>query len=192
MRVQKLATVSIALIALVCIAQGGWIHMKAMVAQHLLQRAWSHSVISEESQKPWPWADVKTVARLSVPTQNANFVVLDGGSGEAMAFGPTRIEPNVSHGNNAIVIGGHRDTHLSFIRHLSKGDAVRIDLPNGETKSYVLTEFMIADSEKEHLIVDWQVDQLVLITCYPFDAITYGGAQRYIAIALPVNTGQGI
>lgn len=188
MRVRNIATATFGLIALICLTQGGWIHVKAVVAQQLLQRAWSQSIISGESQKPWPWADVKTVARLSVPTQNANFVVLDGGSGEAMAFGPTRIVPNAPHGNNAIVIGGHRDTHLGFIKHLNKGDAVRIDLADGETKRYVLREFMIADSEREHLMIDWQVDQLVLITCYPFDAMTNGGSQRYIAVALPENT----
>lgn len=34
------------------------------------------------------------------------------------------------------VIGGHRDTHLVFLRHLRKGDTVRIQHADGLRASY--------------------------------------------------------
>jgi len=38
--------------------------------------------------KPWPWADKSSVARLSVPRLGNDRIVLNTGSGQAMAFGP--------------------------------------------------------------------------------------------------------
>jgi len=43
-----------------------WIYVKAEVAQHLLQRAWSRTRAGDRSSKPWPWADTWPVARLTL------------------------------------------------------------------------------------------------------------------------------
>ena len=168
--------------AIFCFGQGGWIHAKAIVAQHLLQHAWARTELVGEPQKPWPWADTQSVARLSIPTLGEDYIVLDTGSGESMAFGPTLV-PLHQPINNTTLIAGHRDTHLKFLQHLQIGEPVVINWPDGQQKHYTIDEFLILDSDEQQLRMDLQLDALVLVTCYPFDALNSGGSLRYVAIA---------
>ena len=57
-----------------------WIHTKAALAQYLLVRAWDSAQREGEAQKPWPWADTWPVARLQLPTLEADYRVLAGTS----------------------------------------------------------------------------------------------------------------
>ena len=67
---------------------GVWIHAKAALAQVLLARAWAQSDHGRRIQRPWPWADMAPIARLSVPRLHQDLIVLDGDNGQALAFGP--------------------------------------------------------------------------------------------------------
>jgi hypothetical protein len=72
-------------------AQGAWIPAKAWAAQVLLDRAFAQGLAQREPVKAWPWADAAPVARISVPRLAVSEIVLSGGSGEALAFGPTHL-----------------------------------------------------------------------------------------------------
>ena len=67
---------------------GAWIHAKAMLAQSLLETAWSETLRTGKEVKPWPWADTWPVARLTVPRLGIRRIVLAGASGSSLAFGP--------------------------------------------------------------------------------------------------------
>jgi sortase A len=44
----------------------------------------------------------------------------------------------------------------------------------------------VVDSDQESLSVDTSTDKkLLLVTCYPFDAILAGGPLRYVVTAVP-------
>ncbi|MEQ8800451.1 MAG: hypothetical protein RLP45_00275, partial [Haliea sp.] len=66
-RMRRLALTGLLLLAGWQLAGAGWIHVKAMLAQHLLARAWLESAATGVAQKPWPWADTWPVAVLRVP-----------------------------------------------------------------------------------------------------------------------------
>src|ERR1700758_2853371 len=51
---------------LVLFGPGVWIHAKALLAQVLLERAFSASLASGEPVKPWSWVDTWPVARIEV------------------------------------------------------------------------------------------------------------------------------
>jgi len=70
------------------IASAVYIPAKAALAQVLLERAWDRARSGDANAKPWPWADVSPVAVLEVPRLDERSIVLEGASGEAMAFGP--------------------------------------------------------------------------------------------------------
>src|SRR4051812_40905646 len=102
-------------------SQGLYIHAKALLAQLLMHRAWQRALAGEPRAKPWPWADTWPVARLTIAGQGVDVFVLAGANGRALAFGPGHVfgTPLPGEPGNS-VIGGHRDTHLAFLRHLKR------------------------------------------------------------------------
>ena len=170
---------------------GAWIHTKAIVAQTLLETAWTETLKGHKEVKPWPWADTWPVSRLTVPRLDISRIVLAGASGESLAFGPgllfTTADPGTP-GNT--VIAGHRDTHFRFLRYLEKNDLILLQTANNTTQSYRVKELIIINETQMNYIEDTQEDTLTLITCYPFDAVIPGGPLRYVVIAkrqLPVS-----
>lgn len=170
------------------LGEGSWIYAKAGLAQHLLQRAWSRTLAGETKSKPWPWADTWPVARLIVPSQHIDQIVLEGAYGRTLAFGPGHVEsawPISSSGT--IILTGHRDTHFSFLQQLEQSDVIELDTTTGIRRRYRVEETRIADSRSASIGIQQGQPRLVLVTCYPFDAIQAGGPLRYVVTALPVD-----
>lgn len=159
---------------------------KAWLAQRLLERAWSETAAGAAQARPWPWADTWPVARLRVPSAGVDLIVLDGASGEALAFAPALVAGSASFGaRGASVVAGHRDTHFRFLRELQAGDAIEVEDARGGTERFVVTSMEVADSRATSLRVDAVERALVLVTCWPFDAVVPGGPMRYVVTALP-------
>src|SRR5690606_29037692 len=118
------------------LAGAGWIHVKGVLAQQLLARAWRETALTGAEHRPWPWADTRPVARLRVPDAHIDQYVLAGTSGQALAFGPG-MHPAFSGGDgNWTVLAGHRDTHFSFLRGLAPGTGILLERAGGETLHY--------------------------------------------------------
>lgn len=172
-------------LAVVMIASAGWIHAKAAIAQVLLQRAWTASDNGRHSVRPWPWADMAPIARLSVPRLDKSFIVLDNDSGQALAFGPGWTPSSAVPATRGLsVISAHRDTQFAFLRELQRGDRIDIDAAAGQ-RVYRVVAMRIVDSTNLRLANPDSADALILVTCYPFDAIVPGGSQRFVVEALP-------
>jgi sortase A len=177
----------IALLAIVGAASFGsgvYLHAKAQVAQWLLHAAWSESRDSGAPVKPWPWADTHPVARLLVPAQDADVLVLAGASGRTLAFGPGHLDGSAMPGDagNA-VITAHRDTHFRFLRAVSPGDELVVERPDGGMRHFRIRGTYVADYRELRLPRDTAVPTLTLVTCYPFDAVNPGGPLRYVVVA---------
>lgn len=167
------------------LGEGSWIYAKAGLAQHLLQRAWSRSLAGETHSKPWPWADTWPVARLLVPSQHIDQIVLEGAYGRTLAFGPGHVESIQPIGVSAAVIfTGHRDTHFRFLKRLQRNDVIELETATGLRRRYRVNEARIEDSRTGSIELTQGQPQLVLVTCYPFDAVAPGGPLRYVVIAL--------
>src|SRR5262245_66693283 len=116
------AVVALALGGLILIAQGVYIHAKAMLAQILLERAFAQAISTGAPVKPWSWADTWPVARIVVPRLGKSAIVLAGASGQALAFGPGHVARTPDAGEPGTAIySGHRDTHFAFLGDVAVG-----------------------------------------------------------------------
>jgi len=166
------------------LGEGSWIYAKARLAQFLLQRAWSRTLAGEAQVTPWPWADTWPVTRLTVSTKSIDLIVLNGAYGRTLAFGPGYVEASAFPGSNGTtVLTGHRDTHFRFLQTLRKGDELKLETARGITLRYRVREARIADARTDAFIVQMNQPVLLLLTCYPFDAVTPGGHLRYMVTA---------
>src|SRR4051812_11507664 len=82
----------LAVVGVVLLVQGTWVHAKALLAQALLDRAFAETIVTGQAVNPWPWADTWPVARIEVPRIGESAIVLAGASGQALAFGPGHVE----------------------------------------------------------------------------------------------------
>ncbi len=191
MNKKRIAALVLFLTAMVLIGDGCWIKAKAVLAQYLLERAWRQTLLSGTPVKAWPWADTWPVARLVVKRLGVDAVVLEGQSGEVLAFGPGHLaegaEPN-SAGN--CILAGHRDTSFSFLAHIRKGDIVTLQSRNGSEYDYRIVSTKVVRFDRlflEDTVTSW----LTLITCFPFHNPIPGGPLRFVAFAeqLPPSAG---
>ncbi|GAA3950546.1 class GN sortase [Allohahella marinimesophila] len=169
-----------------------WIDAKAVLAQVLLQHAWASTLAAQEeghSQqqilqvKPWPWADVWPVGRLRFPDGSA-YVVLNGTSGQALAFGPGHVEASAApDAVGRIILAGHRDTHFAELKHVRENDVFTLEDTRGALRRYTVRSIRIVDSRSEKLQLGGAAAELQLISCYPFDELSAGGPLRYVVTA---------
>lgn len=165
------------------VAEAGWIHAKAYVAQNLIASAWSDARSGRTPRRPWPWADMRPVARLTVPSHHVDLFILDNASNRALAFGPAHVSGTAAPGSsgNAVIVA-HRDTHFAFLRGLHADDEIEVETARGAAR-YRVREVAIVDKSDTRLLDAADSPQLTLITCYPFDAVRRGTPLRYVVIA---------
>ena len=171
------------IVASLLISDGFYIKFKAVAAQHLLQRAWLRTVAMGKPIKPWPWADTWPVARLKVDRLGVDCIILDGDSGEVLAFGPGHITastPPTMAGNCGLV--GHRDTSFRFLKDIEKGDVLHLQGVSGHARNYQVVSTVVRDYRNlfiEETVTPW----LTLITCYPFSGLGSTPDLRFIVFA---------
>ena len=169
--------------SLMFFGQSIWIFAKAQLAQVLLERAFTQTILTGKPVKAWNWADTYPVARIKIGRINAEAIVLQGSSGEAMAFGPALVNETSRPGTRGTsVMAAHRDTHFSFLKNVKVGDLIEVERDDGLSFTYRATHMRVVDWNKSGIDAHAAGFNLVLATCYPFDAITHG-PQRYVVEA---------
>ncbi|QYA16789.1 class GN sortase [Rhizobium sp. AB2/73] len=172
-------------------AQGGWIYAKAALAQLLLERAFTESVVSGAPVKPWSWADTWPVARIEVPRLGASAIALKGASGLALAFGPGHLDNTPRAGEEGTAVyAAHRDTHFSFLRQIRENDRIRISRGDGRTFTFRVTRMAVARWDEAEIDPDARGAHLVLATCFPFDAVASGPLRYLVYADLEGTTGK--
>jgi len=166
------------------LGSGAYIPAKAWFAQGLMQRAWVRAGQDIDRPAPWPWADTWPVARLTAKSRDVDLIVLAGGSGRTLAFGPGHLSASAMPGETGnAVIAGHRDTHFRFLRNVEAGELLGIESSEGQKHVYKVLGADVVDSRRASLVLDTDAAMLTLVTCYPFDAREPGGPLRYIVTA---------
>jgi len=166
------------------LGQGAYIPVKAWLAQELMLKAWSRMQSGETRVTPWPWADTWPIARLTASSSDVDLIVLAGGSGRTLAFGPGHLGASAMPGEvGNTVIAGHRDTHFQFLKNVQAGEVLKLESGRGLEHTYEVVGVDIVDSRKASLSLDTDSAMLSLVTCYPFDAIDAGGPLRYVVTA---------
>jgi sortase A len=178
--VTRVLLLAVCAFGLVLIGRGAIIPVKAGVAQVLLERAFDQSRASGLGVRPWPWADTAPVARIGIARLGVDRIVLSGGSGQAMAFGPT--EMPMGRDSRVTIMAAHRDTHFAFLADAKAGDVVTVEPVKGPVRRYRITGFRVVRWDGFAFPRDPARPLLGLVTCYPFGA-TEHGPMRFVAWA---------
>jgi len=164
------------------LSAGLWIPAKAMLAQHLLQRAWQQALLTGEIVKPWPWADTWPVGRLRSDRLGVDLIVLEGESGEVLAFGPGHLTGSSSPGREGhCILAGHRDTSFAFLQSLKSGDLLILEGKGGKDR-FIVQTLGVVRAEELYLERE-RAGFLTLITCFPFQAVAPGTPFRFVVTA---------
>src|SRR5712672_3004408 len=177
----------LALAGLILFGQGAYIHAKALLAQVLLERAFNTTIATGRQTKPWSWADTWPVARIEVKRLHARAIVLSGSSGQALAFGPGHVDLTPNAGERGVAVySAHRDTHFRFLKDVAIGD--EIDIMRNDGRSFRYRADGAAEVRFDASGLDPLTDgyELVLSTCWPFDAVT-PGPERYVLHATMIG-----
>ena len=172
----KLVIAALLVSGAVLTARALYIPVKAEVAQVLLARAFDQSLEQGTPVKPWSWADTAPVSRVRVERLGVSEIVLSGGSGEAMAFGPTEVLDDRARG--VTVLAAHRDTHFEFVRDLRAGDEITLDRIDGTSETYRLRGFETLRFDEFTYPAHGGKGLLALTTCWPFGSQVSGPMRR--------------
>jgi sortase A len=178
-------------ITLVCsvwqLGESGYLYAKAKLAQQLIKDAWQETLHNLQQNKPWPWADTWPVGRIKVPAHNIDLYVLAGDSGRTLAFAPGhRFDSALPGETGTILISAHRDTQFGFLGKLTLGEMILVQDIQGQWHHYKVNNSKVVD-QSSSISATTDSDGLVLVTCYPFDAIVAGGPLRFIVFAEKLN-----
>src|SRR4051812_38001505 len=182
-----LAALVLALAGLVLFGQGVYTHAKALLAQVLLQRAFAETIETGHATKPWSWADTWPVARIEVKRLHASAIVLAGSSGQALAFGPGHVELTPDAGERGVAVySAHRDTHFRFLRDVVVGDEIAVTRRDGRSFRYRADSTSVVRFDASGIDPLSEGYELVLSTCWPFDAVT-PAPTRYVLHATMIE-----
>lgn len=186
MRALRLTAFALMAAGAALVASALYIPAKAALAQVLLERAWARTQAGESAVRPWPWADITPVAVLEVPRLGERSIVLEGASGQAMAFGPGHMINTPSIGaRGTAVVAAHRDTQFSYLRDVRDGDRIVVQTADGAHSAFRVVETRVVRADVSGLDPGDGGPtgaRLALVTCYPFNGVLRGPL-RYVVVA---------
>ena len=138
----------------------------------------------ESDVKPWPWADTWPVARLRAPAHGDDLIVL--GRQQRPHAG---VRSRAGSGQRAAgragttIISGHRDTHFRFLERVRPGDELVLEVPGRPPAHFRVHGTEVVDARTAVIDRAPGAAGLVLLTCYPFNALRPGGSLRWVVSA---------
>lgn len=179
----RVTAAALALIGALLFGQGIYMHAKAVLAQILLERAFTNSLASRQPVKPWSWADTWPVARIEIKRLQVSAIALHGSSGQALAFGPGHVENTSEAGERGIAVySAHRDTHFRFLGDVVIGDVIDVTRRDGQSFRYRVTGTAVVPFDASDIDAHANETGLALTTCWPLDSVT-PGPLRYVVHA---------
>jgi sortase A len=173
-------------------ARAAYLHIKAELAGMLIHRAWADMLQTGHSPPPWPWADIRPVARLHIPRLGYDEIVLEGATPRTLAFGPARMFSGAELGEPGnLLLAGHRTSWFRSLETIARGDTIEIEWVDSHrglrTMSYTVDVIQVVQPQDVSLLGPTDEDALTLITCYPFGR-SPRSPQRFVVRAYPAGT----
>ena len=183
---RRLAVAALVAAGLWQLGAGLFVHAKAWLAQALIEQAWQQNRSEGRTlARPWAWADTTAVARITFVGQARSMIVLAGDSGRVLAFGPGHRTGTTLPGEAGnSVISGHRDTHFRILEWVVGGERIEVERLDGRRRTYRVSGARIVERRDLGVVADHGLDELTLVTCWPFDAVAPGGPLRYVVSAV--------
>ena len=170
---------------LILLARASEIPLKALAGQFMLREIWEQTLTSGSELKPWASADFKVKGELTIPRLGLSQIVLDRASGEAMSWGIGAVSSD-SSSTNAIILAGHRDTHMQFMAKLRIGDLVNFQTSDASFQTYKIIKSMVIETPQLNVENRFEESaQIILTTCWPFNG-TQQGPERYVLVGQEV------
>jgi len=125
-----------------------------------------------------------------VPVHGVDLIVLTGVSGRTLASVPLRT------GRRGDRRAGYRDRDgasrhaLPLSPARAPGDEIVVELPGRSPARFRVEELAVVDARSATIRADPRSPALVLMTCYPFDALVPGGPLRYVVTARARRRGE--
>ena len=118
---------------------------------------------------------------------HASAIVLSGSSGQALAFGPGHVERTPDAGERGVAVySAHRDTHFAFLKNVVIGDEIDVTRSDGKRFRYRADATSVVRFDASGIDPLAGGHELVLSTCWPFDALT-PGPERYLLHATMIG-----
>jgi LPXTG-site transpeptidase (sortase) family protein len=163
--------------------------------QEIAKASWDEGELERLERMAAPKGAVPP--RVRTPNPNAPFLitfprigikryVIPGATKQNLKRGPTWLRDTVEPGEvGNCIIAGHRDSHFGFLRHVRRGDTIKVSR-QGRVATYKIESIYIVDSSNRQPLMKHDGKRLTLITCFPFSFI--GSApQRMIVQAVGVD-----
>ena len=164
--------------------QGLKIEFKSKISQIFLKNSWEKTLTSGKYNKPWSKIDSFPILKIYLPKLKVEHIVLNDTSQQSLAHGPGfHKESFLPKKGKTTVISMHRDSHGIFLKKLMIGDIIKLQDKEKNWHLYIVNNFYIIDIKNENLSISSSKNNLLLITCYPFDAIRSGTPYRFIVEA---------
>ncbi len=150
------------------VARAAWVKAKGELGEVLIGRALDATLKDGKARRPWSWADMHPVARVTVPRLGVERPVLSNATGSALAFGIGHVDGTAepaAAGN--CVLAGHRDSWAAFLKDVRVADEVVVETP-GARAVYRVGSTAVVRFDDARVLRDEGDDRLTLVTCWPF------------------------
>ena len=109
--------------------------------------------------------------------------MLDGASGQALAFGPGHLAGTPDAGDRGTAVyAAHRDTHFALLGQVRPGDEIVVDRIDGRRARFAMAGAQVVRWDASGLDPHAPGRALALATCWPLDAKAHGPL-RYLVWA---------
>jgi sortase A len=81
------------------------------------------------------------------------------------------------------VLSAHRDSHFAFLREVRAGERLVLEHAGEAPREYRVRATRVVDYRAAGAMLAGRPDALVLVTCWPFDALAPGGPLRLLVFA---------
>lgn len=131
-------------------------------------------------------ADPDVLGRIEIPRLGVAAIVREGADESTLARAVGLVDGAARPGESGnIVLAGHRDTFFRPLRKIKVNDLIRLVAADG-THEYRVDSLRVVEPDDTSVLQSGGVEQLTLITCYPFRFI--GPApERFVVSATPVS-----
>lgn len=141
---------------------------------------------TQKSELHWSSANVSPVLDLYLPRYNQSFVVLEGDSDDTLAFGLGRSSSGyLPTDSGTVVISA--DEHFNFLQSLTLNDQVVLSDPMGGKFHYSITHMDIIDLKDSAIDIHEDVDELKLVSAWPFGNSNADTTMRYVIKAMKID-----
>jgi LPXTG-site transpeptidase (sortase) family protein len=126
------------------------------------------------------------IGRIEIPRLGLSELVIEGTSGRTLRRGVGHVSATAFPGERGNVgLAGHRDSHFSRLKGVTRGDLIRIETPDG-VFAYQVQSIRIVEPNRGDLLSQTGGPRLTLVTCYPFHWV--GPApRRFVVVARPAQ-----